>query len=52
VGQAHRVRGEYAQAIAAFERALRGGGPLDSEIATDLEATRAMMRAERARDQP
>ncbi|HXV37682.1 MAG TPA: hypothetical protein VEC18_11065, partial [Myxococcota bacterium] len=50
VGQAHRVRGEYTQAIAAFERALRGGGPLSSEIAADLQATRALERDARARE--
>ena len=43
-GQAHRVRGEYREAIDCFERALRLGGPLHSEILIDLESTRAERR--------
>jgi tetratricopeptide (TPR) repeat protein len=46
-GQAHRVRGEYREAIDCFERALRLGGPLQSEILTDLEFTRAQWRETR-----
>jgi tetratricopeptide (TPR) repeat protein len=43
-GQAHRVRGEYRDAIDCFERALRLDGPLQGEIAKDLESTRAQWR--------
>jgi len=43
-GQAHRVRGEYREAIDCFERALRLGGPLQSAILIDLEFTRAQWR--------
>jgi tetratricopeptide (TPR) repeat protein len=43
-GQAHRVRGEYREAIDCFERALRLGGPLHSKILIDLESTRAQWR--------
>jgi len=46
-GQAHRVRGEYREAIDCFERALRLGGPLHSEILIDLELTRAQWREAR-----
>jgi tetratricopeptide (TPR) repeat protein len=46
-GQAHRVRGEYREAIDCFERALRLGGPLHSEILSDLEFTRAQWREAR-----
>ena len=43
-GQAHRVRGEYREAIDCFERALRLGGPLQSAIAIEVEYTRALWR--------
>ena len=43
-GQAHSVRGEYREAIDCFERALRLGGPLYSEILIDLDSTRAEWR--------
>jgi tetratricopeptide (TPR) repeat protein len=46
-GQAHRVRGEYREAIDSFERALRLGGPLQSKILIDLESTRAQWREAR-----
>ena len=46
-GQAHRVRGEYREAIDCFERALRLGGPLQSAILIDLEFTRAQWREAR-----
>jgi tetratricopeptide (TPR) repeat protein len=46
-GQAHRVRGEYREAIDRFERALRLGGPLQSEVLSDLEFTRAQWREAR-----
>ncbi len=46
-GQAHRIRGEYREAIDCFERALRRGGPLHSEILIDLESTRAQSREAR-----
>jgi tetratricopeptide (TPR) repeat protein len=46
-GQAHRVRGEYLEAIDCFERALRIGGPLHSKILIDLESTRAQWREAR-----
>jgi tetratricopeptide (TPR) repeat protein len=46
-GQAHRVRGEYREAIDCFERALRLGGPLQSAILTDLELTRVQWRKAR-----
>jgi hypothetical protein len=51
-GQAHRVRGEYREAIDCFERALRLGGPLQSEIVIDLESTRAQWREERKAAKP
>jgi tetratricopeptide (TPR) repeat protein len=46
-GQAHRVRGEYREAIDCFERALRLGGPLRSKILVDLEFTRGQWREAR-----
>jgi len=46
-GQAHRVRGEYREAIDCFERALRLGGPLQSELANEVMATRALWREAR-----
>ena len=46
-GQAHRVRGEYREAIDCFERALRLGGPLQSELANEVVATRALWREAR-----
>jgi tetratricopeptide (TPR) repeat protein len=46
-GQAHRVRGEYREAIDCFERALRLGGPLQSKVLIDLELTRAQWREAR-----
>jgi tetratricopeptide (TPR) repeat protein len=46
-GQAHRVRGEYREAIDCFERALRLGGPLQSKVLSDLEFTRAQWREAR-----
>jgi len=46
-GQAHRVRGEYREAIDCFERALRLGGPLQSAIAIELESTHALWREAR-----
>jgi tetratricopeptide (TPR) repeat protein len=51
-GQAHRVRGEYREAIDCFERALRLGGPLQSAIAIEVESTRAMWRAARKAETP
>jgi len=45
--QAHRVRGEYREAIECYERALRLGGPLQSEIAVEIEDTRAQWRESR-----
>jgi tetratricopeptide (TPR) repeat protein len=51
-GQAHRVRGEYREAIDCFERALRLGGPLQSAIASDLESTRARWREVRKASTP
>jgi hypothetical protein len=46
-GQAHRVRGEYREAIETFERALRLGGPLQAKIVIDLEVTRGEWREAR-----
>jgi hypothetical protein len=40
MGLAHFVRGEYAEAEAAFESALRAGGPMETTIRTELEAAR------------
>jgi len=51
-GQAHRVRGEYREAIDCFERALRLGGPLQSAILTDLEFTRGQWREARKAGAP
>jgi hypothetical protein len=51
-GQAHRVRGEYLEAIDCFERALQLGGPLQSAIASDLESTRAQWREARKASTP
>jgi tetratricopeptide (TPR) repeat protein len=51
-GQAHRVRGEYREAIDCFERALRLGGPLQSKILIDLESTRAQQREEKKASTP
>jgi len=36
LGMAHFERGEYAEAIAAYEAALRAGGPLDSVVRAEL----------------
>jgi tetratricopeptide (TPR) repeat protein len=51
-GQAHRVRGEYREAIDCFERALRLGGPLQSAIAVEVESTRALWRESREAPTP
>ncbi|MFB3118285.1 MAG: tetratricopeptide repeat protein, partial [Myxococcota bacterium] len=51
-GQAHRVRGEYREAIDCFERALRLGGPLQSVIPNELESTRAQWRQARKASTP
>jgi tetratricopeptide (TPR) repeat protein len=51
-GQAHRVRGEYRESIDCFERALRLGGPLQSEILTDLDFARAKWREARKATKP
>ena len=40
MGLAHFVREEYAEAEAAFEGALRAGGPLETTVRTELEAVR------------
>ena len=40
MGLAHFVREEYAEAEAAFEGALRAGGPLEISVRTELEAVR------------
>jgi hypothetical protein len=51
-GQAHRVRGEFPEAIECYERALRLGGPLQSEIAVEIESTRALWRESRKASEP
>jgi tetratricopeptide (TPR) repeat protein len=51
-GQAHLIRGEYRESIDCFERALRLGGPLQSEILDDLELARAEWRAARKATTP
>ncbi len=51
-GQAHRVRGEYREAIDCFERALRLGGPLQSAIAVEAEYTRSLWREARKAETP
>ena len=51
-GQAHRVRGEFSEAIDCYERALRLGGPLQSEIAVEIESTRALWRESRKASAP
>ena len=38
MAQAHVVRGEYAQARALLERAVRAGGPFEVVIRGELEA--------------
>jgi tetratricopeptide (TPR) repeat protein len=43
VGQAHLVRREYPEAIAAFERALEAVGPMDELLRGELENTRMQM---------
>ncbi len=50
--QAHRVRGEYREAIECYERALRLGGPLQSQIAVEIEDTRALLRQSRESSKP
>ncbi|MBW2543569.1 MAG: tetratricopeptide repeat protein [Deltaproteobacteria bacterium] len=51
-GQAHRVRGEYREAIDCFERALRLGGPLQSALAIEVESTRTLWREARKAEKP
>ncbi len=51
-GLAHRVRGEYREAIDCFERALRLGGPLQSVIPNELKSTRAQWREVRKASTP
>ena len=41
IGLAHVVRDEYEEAEAAFEAALRAGGPLEGTVRAELEAVRA-----------
>ena len=40
MGLAHFVREEYAEAEAAFEAAIRAGGPLETTVRAELEAVR------------
>jgi hypothetical protein len=48
IAEAHRIRGELAQAIEALERAILMRGPLDAELRPKLVA----LRAQAAREQP
>ena len=44
VWQAHRVRGEHAQALSALEAAVALGGPLEGELRSELARLRAESR--------
>ena len=44
MAQCHEVLGEYDEAVALLERALRMGGPLHSALLIDLERIRATKR--------
>ena len=46
IAEAHRVRGEFAEAVAVLERAVLMRGPLDAELRPKLVA----LRAQAARD--
>jgi hypothetical protein len=48
VAEAHRLRGELPQAIAALERAVALGGPVD----LDLRAKLVALRAQQGREKP
>jgi tetratricopeptide (TPR) repeat protein len=50
LGLAHRERGEYAEAIAAFRAALRVGGPQDDIVRAELLETRRAAAAGGAPD--
>jgi hypothetical protein len=45
LAEAHRLREEWPEAVAALERALVLGGPLDAELRPALAAARARARA-------
>ena len=48
IAEAHRLRGENAEAIAALERAIEMGGPIDPELRPALVG----LRAQAAREEP
>jgi hypothetical protein len=48
IAEAHRVRGETAEAIEALERAVLMRGPLDAELRPRLVG----LRAQAAREKP
>jgi hypothetical protein len=48
IAEAHRLRGENAEAIAALERAIELGGPIDAEVRPAL----VVLRAQAAREKP
>jgi hypothetical protein len=52
LAEAHRLRGETAEAVAALERALALGGPLEPELRPALAAARARLRREDAAPAP
>ena len=47
IAEAHRLRGELAEAIQALEEAVRMRGPLDAELRPELVALRAQAARER-----
>jgi hypothetical protein len=46
LGMAHRARGELAEALRAYERALAAGGPQSEAVRAELEALRAEQAAQ------
>jgi hypothetical protein len=48
MAHAHRVRGEFDEAAALFERALRAGGPMDAIVRAEL----LRVNADRSRAAP
>ena len=47
IAEAHRLRGEYAEAVAALDQAVALGGPLDLDLRPALVSARAQARKEK-----
>ena len=47
IAEAHRLRGEYADALAALEQAVELGGPLDRDLRPMLVSLRAQVQKEK-----